>query len=174
MKVKVFLHGYFAKFHEGPIEVVAGTVAEAIEIITPQLPGFRPNAVRGRHRISVAGCDTVEDLYRPAKDGEIHLIPQFAGGKKGGFLQILLGVALVAVGWFAGVGWLVQAGALAFLGGVAQMLSPAPDSEDSKKSHYLGAAENTVQIGTRIPILYGEDLCGGQYLSFDSDAIVTG
>lgn len=174
MKVKVFLHGYFAKFHEGPIEVVASTVAEAIALVTPQLPGFRPNAVHGRHRISVVGCDKVEDLYRPAKDGEIHLIPQFAGGKKGGFLQILLGVALVAVGWFAGIGFLVQAGALAFLGGVAQMLSPAPDSEDGKKSHYLGASENTVQIGTRIPILYGEDLVAGHYLSFDTDAIRTG
>ncbi|ESY35396.1 tail assembly protein [Mesorhizobium sp. C386A] len=175
MKVKVFLHGYFAKFHKGPIEVNAATVAEAIALITPQLPGFRPNAVHGRHRISVAGCDKVEDLYRPAKGGEIHLIPQFTGGKKGGYLQILLGVALVAVGWFAGIGWLLQAGALAFLGGVAQMLMPTPSSDDNqKKSHYIGASDNTVTIGTRIPILYGEDLVGGHYLSFDTDAIVTG
>ncbi|RWI74785.1 hypothetical protein [Mesorhizobium sp.] len=175
MKVKVFLHGYFAKFHPGPIEVNASTVAEAVTLVTRQLPGFRPNAVRGRHRITVAGCENVENLYRPAVNGEIHLIPQFAGGKSGGFLQILLGVALVAVGWFAGIGFLLQAGALIFLGGISQLLMPAPDAEDNeKKSRYLGAPKNTVEIGTRIPILYGEDLVGGHFLSFDTDAIVTG
>lgn len=173
MKVKVFLHGYFAKFHQGPIEVAAATVAEAITLVTRQLTGFRPNAVNGRHRVLAVGCDKVEDLYRPAANGEVHLVPQFAGGKKGGLVQILLGAALVAVGFFTGMPWLLQAGALMFLGGVAQLLMPTPSSEDDKKSRYLGAPRNTVEIGTRIPILYGEDLVGGHYLSFDTDAIVT-
>jgi len=176
MKVKVFLHGYFSKFHEGPIEVVANTVAEAVTLVTRQLPGFKPNAVHGRHRLTVAGCPELEDLFRPAKDGEIHLVPQFVGGKKGGFLQIVLGIALVAVGWMVpGLGWLLQAGALAILGGIAQFLMPTPDSEDTaqKKSRYLGAPGNTVEIGTRVPILCGEDLVYGHYLSFDTDAIIT-
>jgi len=174
MKVKVYLHGYFSQFHEGPIEVVAATVAEAVTIVTRQLPGFKPNAVHGRHRARVVGCDRLEDLYRPAKDGEVHLVPQFTGGKKGGFMQILLGAALLAVGWFMGAAWLMQAGALMLLGGLAQFLMPTPDSEDQqKKSRYLGAPGNTVEIGTRIPILYGEDLIYGHYLSFDTDAIET-
>ncbi|WP_353645775.1 hypothetical protein [Mesorhizobium sp. WSM2239] len=174
MKVKVYLHGYFANFHEGPIEVVADTVAKAVALVTRQLPGFKPNAVRGRHRVTVVGCEQIEDLYRPAKDGEVHLVPQFAGGKKGGFIQILLGAALVAVGFFIGMPWLMQVGALMFLGGIAQFLMPTPDSEDKQlKSRYLGAPGNTVEIGTRIPILYGEDLVYGHYLSFDTDAIQT-
>ncbi|MBN7759789.1 tail assembly protein [Nitratireductor aquibiodomus] len=173
MKVKVYLHGYFAKFHEGPIEVEAETVAQAVGLVTRQLRGFQPNAVHGRHRIAIAGCDQIEDLYRPAKNGEIHLVPQFAGGKRGGFLQILLGVALVAVGWFIGATWLLQAGALMVLGGIAQFLMPTPDSEDQRKSRYLGAPGNTVEIGTRIPVLYGEDLVYGHFLSFDTDATVT-
>lgn len=173
MRVKVYLHGYFADFHPGPIEVIAKTVAEAVTLVTRQIPGFRPNAIHGRHRAAVVGCDQIEDLYRPAKNGEVHIVPQFAGGKKGGFLQIVLGAALFAVGWFVGVPFLVQAGALMFLGGIAQLLMPAPDGEDQKKSRYLGAPGNTVEIGTRIPILYGEDLVYGHYLSFDTDAIST-
>lgn len=174
MKVKVYLHGYFADFHEGPIEVNANTVAEAVTHVTRLLPGFKPNAIRGRHRVAVVGCDQVEDLYRPAKDGEIHLVPQFAGGKKGGLIQILLGAALVAVGFFAGIPWLMQVGALMFLGGLASFLMPAPDSDNKQeKSRYLGAPGNTVEIGTRIPILYGEDLIYGHFLSFDTDAIQT-
>ncbi len=174
MKVKVHLHGYFASFHQGPIEVVASTVAEAVSFVTRQLPGFQPNAVRGRHRAAVVGCNTIEDLYRPAEGGEIHLIPQFAGGKKGGFVQIIIGAALIAVGVFTQQAWLVQAGALMLLGGVAQFLMPTPDAEDqSKKSRYLGASGNTVEIGTRVPILYGEDLVYGHFLSFDTDALAT-
>lgn len=174
MKVKVHLHGYFSSFHKGPIEVDVETVAEAVTLVTKQLPGFKPNAVRGRHRVAIAGCERVEDLYRAPKDGEIHLVPQFAGGKKGGFLQIVLGAALVAVGFFMAMPWLMQAGALMFLGGLAQFLMPTPNSENEKKSRYLGAPGNTVEIGTRIPVLYGEDLVYGHYLSFDTDAIVTG
>lgn len=173
MKVKVYLHGYLSSFHQGPIEVVADTVADAVTLVTRTLPGFKPNAYQGRHRISVVGCETYEDLYTSPKDGEVHLIPQFAGGKKGGFVQILIGAALVAVGFVTGMPWLIQAGAMMFLGGVAQFLMPSPDGEDEKKSRYLGASGNTVEIGTRIPILYGEDLVHGHYLSFNTDAIET-
>jgi len=176
----VHLHGYFAKFHSGPIRVTGDTIAEIVESVTRQLPGFRPDPIKGRHRIKVAGCETLEDIYRALGDQiDIHIVPQLNGGKDGGaLLQIGLGIALIGVGFFMGgmTSWwgsmLMKVGALSLLGGLAQMLAPQPESDkdEQTKSRYLGAPKNTVQIGTRIPILYGEHQAYGHYLSFDINA----
>lgn len=177
MRVKVHLHGYLSEFANGPVEVMADTIAEAVEAVTRLLPSFRPNAVRGRHRIKVVGADVLEDLYKPLDKEEIHIVPQFCGGKEGGFFQMLLGVALVGVGLLLGAGGmvgglLIKVGAMMFLGGLAQLLAPQPeDNDDEKKNRYLGAPKNTVKIGTRVPILYGQTQVYGHYLSFDIDAI---
>lgn len=177
MKVLVHLHGYLKEFSDGPVEVMADTAAEAVEKVTRLLPGFKPNAVYGRHRVRVVGYETEKDIYDPLKGDQIHLIPQFGGGKRGGFVQLLLGVALVGVGLLVGAGTalggiLLKVGALMFLGGLAQLLSPQPeDNDDEKKNRYLGAPKNTVRLGTRIPILYGRHQVYGHYLSFNINAI---
>lgn len=171
MKVAVHLHGYFKDFHDGPLMVEASTIAHAIEIVTRQLKGFLPNAVQGRHRISVANC-SYKDLWDPLEREEIHLTPQIAYSKQGGFLQILIGIVLVGVGLLTGQPWLIKIGALVALGGLAQLLSPQPEEDqgDNRKSRYLGAPKNTVGIGTRIPILYGTHKVYGHWLAFDVDA----
>ena len=181
LRRKIILHGYFAAFHDGPIEMVGDTVAELIEGVTRQVKGFLPDPVKGRHRIKVVDFDTEESLHIPlgADVEEIHIIPQMSGGKKGGLLQILLGVVLVGVGLLLGAGslmggLLMKAGALAVLGGLTAMLAPKPEADglsEQKRSHYLGAPKNTVAIGTRIPILYGRHRVFGHYLSFDINAI---
>lgn len=165
----VVLHGYLSRFHDGPIKIIGDTVAEVIEGVTRQLKGFADR----RHRIKVVGYETEASLYqRLTDDTEIHIVPQLCGGKSGGFLQILLGVALVGVGLFLGGatlmgGILIKAGALAIIGGLSQMLAPQPEADKGEKSRYLGAPKNTVAIGTRIPILYGRYRWAGHYLSFD-------
>lgn len=176
MKCKVYLHGYLAAFHDGPVEMMGDTVAEIIEGLTRQLPGFRPDPIHGRHRISVVGYDRIEDVFSEPKSDELHIVPQLSGGKQGGLVQILLGAALLALAFFvmpaawALTGIVKSLGAAMLLGGIAQLLAPQPNTEDEKKSRYLGAPKNTVAIGTRIPILYGEYRCYGHYLSFDVDA----
>lgn len=175
---QVHLHGYLAAFHDGPITVMGNTVAEIVEAVTRQLPGFAPHPVRGRCRIKVVGRETLESLFTPLGDQiDIHIVPQFNGGKSGGLGQILLGIALIGIGIFtfgATSFWgsaLLKVGALAVLGGVAQLLAPVPEADTNKdQSRYLGSPKNTVAIGTRIPILYGRDRVYGQYLSFDINA----
>ena len=174
---KVYLHGYLSKFHEGPVLITGNTAAEIVEGVTRQLKGFAPRPGLGRHRIKVVDFETPESLYQPLGDlEEIHLVPQLAGGKNGGLMQILLGVALVAAGFFTGGatwfgGMMIKVGALMLLGGLTQMLSPQPEPENQQhKTRYLGAPSNTTKIGTRIGILYGKDRVGGQYLSFDINA----
>ena len=175
--MKVFLCGPLKKLHDGPIEVVAGTVAEAIQCVTQQVKGLRPNPVTGYTRIQVAECDKVEQIFEPTDLQEIHLLPQLNGGKRGGFIQILIGAALVGAsflipgaGAFLG-GILLKVGALMILGGVLQMMrQPARDNAQSaatNRSHYLGVPGNTVAIGTRIPILYGRRKIGMHLLSIN-------
>jgi predicted phage tail protein len=185
MRRRVYLHGALKKLHDGPIEVVATTVAEAVKLISLQLPGFRPNAIEGRKRIQVAGCETIESLFDSNNQlEELHFFPQLNGGKSGGFLQILVGAALVAASFilpvgplFAGI--LLKVGAMVVLGGVLQLFSvPARDATgptgtvgEANRSHYLGAPQNTIGIGERIPILYGRRKVGGQLLSTNITAV---
>ncbi|KQS84243.1 hypothetical protein ASG58_20965 [Rhizobium sp. Leaf383] len=178
--VKVYLHGYLSAFHDGPITMAGETAAEVIEAVTRQLPGFQPDPIRGRHRIKVAGFDTEESLHTDLgpENTEIHLVPQMSGGKNGGFLQILLGVALIGVGLLLGGAtlfgsMLIKVGALALLGGLTALLAPKPEADKSQQqtSAYLGTPKNTVKIGTRIPVLYGEHMIYPHFLSFDINAI---
>jgi predicted phage tail protein len=178
---RVHLHGPLKKLHDGPIEVNADTVAEAIRLVSLQLPGFRPNAKTGYQKIQVAGCNTVEDLFAGNDQTDIHLFPQFCGGKRGGFLQILIGSALVVasfIPFFAPLSpLLLKVGTLVILGGVLQMFAaPQRDSSNAatnaqQTNHYLGPPQNTVGIGTRIPILYGRRKVGGHILSINVNAV---
>jgi predicted phage tail protein len=173
------LHGALAGFDEQPIMIEARTVFELIEILSPQHPAFKADPVKGRTRIKVVGYDTEEDLHKYLDDVEvIHIVPQFNGGKAGGFLQILVGAALVAVGFFAfgATTWLgsmmMKVGALAALGGIASMLAPTPETPgQAQQSGYLGAPKNTTAIGTTIPVLFGEHKVFGHILAFDINAI---
>lgn len=178
----IHLHGPFAYYHDGPIEVMGDTIAEIVEAVTRQVKGFDPDPINGRKRISVVGYDTEESLYQDVSENELHIVPQMIGSKDNAVLtQIVLGSVLVGVGLAMGTtgpGALlgsiaIKIGALMILGGLSQMLSPQPEadkSSDVSRTRYLGTPKNTVQIGTRIPILYGEDRVYGHYLSFDINA----
>lgn len=179
---RIHLHGSLKSIHPEVIELHAATVAEALQAITRQLKGFAGNAVTGPLRVKVAGFETVESLIAPSDARDLHLFPQLNGGKNGGFFQVLIGAVLIAASFIPGVGTtlgpiLLKVGIMMVLGGVLQFFNtPKRDNKDSveKKSHYLGAPKNTVEIGTRIPILCGEDKIGGHYLSFNIDAVDTG
>ena len=176
---RIHLHGSLKKIHPEVIEVEADNVGEALRVVTTQLPGFKPNAIEGYKRIQVAGCRTVEDLFSETDMVDIHVFPQLNGGKSGGFIQILLGVVLIAAAFAIGAagflgGLLLKVGAMMLLGGILQLISaPKRDKDDKQqqKSHYLGPPQNTVEIGTSIPILYGRRKVGGHYLSFNVSAV---
>jgi predicted phage tail protein len=183
MMRRVHFHGYLKALCPDVIEVFASSVAEAVEGVTSQLPALAPTPLLGRHRVQVVGCETVEDL-KTSDMTEIHIVPQFSGGKKGGFTQIIIGAALIALA-FTPIGAAVLfgaklatvmffAGASLVLGGVMQLLAPAPKRDqavgDPEASKYLGTPGNTVTSGTRIPVLYGRDKVYGHILSFNINA----
>lgn len=179
---RIHLHGALKSIHPEPIEIHASTVAEALKAISRQIPGLAGNAVTGPLRIKVVGHETIESLIAPSDAQDLHIFPQLNGGKSGGFFQIVLGALLIAASFIPGVGQvfapiLLKLGIMMVLGGILQLFNtPKRDNKDKdeKKSHYLGPPKNTVEIGTRIPILCGEDKIGGHYLSFNIDAVDTG
>lgn len=181
MKRKIFLHGYLKDLHPEPIEVEATTVAEALRVLE-QIPALKPTHGLG-HPVRIDGILTDMQLFGANEHlAEIHLRPNLGGaGGNNGMVQILLGIALVAVAIWLGPGvavlggWLtsstiLMAGAGLILGGVLQMMMSTPEDSEEAQSKYLPATENTVEIGTPIPMVFGARMVGGHVLSLDSDS----
>jgi predicted phage tail protein len=173
MRRRVHLHGTFKSFHDGPIEIDSENVWDAVEAVTTQLKGFQPTLAEGRKVIQVAGYDTIEKMKAPSQDEDIHVFPSMVFSKNGGVVQTIIGAALLVVGFLTANPYLIMMGTSLMIGGVVQMLSPQPQltgNERDVRSKYLGPAQNTVQIGTPIPILYGRRRVGGHILSMNIDA----
>lgn len=180
MMKKIILHGKLKELYDKPIEVEASTIAEAVRSLQ-FIPELQPEDGKP-WPVTIQGVTNEIALYAETDQEEIHIYPRVGGaGGRGGLLQILLGITLIAlafvlpgtaIGMALGLtkGTLLLGGAMMVLGGVMQMLMPVPETDSSEASLYLGAGVNTVKIGTRIPVVYGTRKIGGHYLSFDVDA----
>lgn len=192
--VKIVLHGYLKDLYKEELILSGHSVSELINGMCKTTNAFNPVPGKGRHCISIVGYDNLDMLTQPlpADIEELHIVPTMSGGKKGGFFQIVLGAVLIAAAvWTGGatlagfqlgiaggsMGLLGSAGLSMVLGGLMSFLSPTPKADSSSQgpadpeaSKYLGATQNTVKIGTRIPIMYGENKAFGHYISFDVDA----
>lgn len=185
---KIHFHGYLREIFPEPLELAVETVEELFKALSAQTKALHPKPGQERHVLRVVGFDNAEDLFKPTDKEELHIVPAFAGGKSG-FIKVALGVALVAAAiampaniaglavvegvTIGSIAW--GLGASLLLGGLLELLSPAPKmdlggEQDPEASKYLGAPKNTVEIGTRIPILYGEHMVHGHFLSFNVDA----
>ncbi|MDG6253807.1 tail assembly protein, partial [Glaesserella parasuis] len=105
-----------------------------------------------------------------ADDCTVHFTPVVVGaGKSVGFVQAIVGVALIAVAWWNPLGWtagtamMVGAmGASMAMGGVMQLLARPPDMNtklsDSEKqqSTSFSNIRNLTPQGRPIPLLYGK------------------
>jgi predicted phage tail protein len=177
----IYLHGSLKELHPEPIKVHAQTAAEALSILK-QLPGFD---VENPVPVRVKDIECRDALYAPTELTELHVYPALMGG--GGntnILQVIIGAVLVIVGailWWTGpaggtmasVGIsMMMGGAMVMLGGIIGMLAPSPKygSSAGQQSLYIPANQNTVKIGTRIPLVYGRIRHFGHYLSFNVDA----
>jgi predicted phage tail protein len=116
-------------------------------------------------------------------------VPVIAGAGTVG--RILLGAALIAGAFFTGgatIGLLGLAapvavssillgvGASLLLGGVAQLLSPVPETptgfdstSDPRKSYSFSSIQNTSRQGTPVPVVYGEVIVGSVVISAGID-----
>lgn len=149
----------------------------------------------GWYQIRIAGEDVSEEtlsarLHEPLPPGAvIHIVPRMEGAKNGGTFQIVLGAVAIAASFFtagaslAAWGAALSAGAISassvlfsvglsmMIGGVAQMLTPKPQSpsahhaDNGKQNVYFSSLDNMIAQGNPLPILYGEMLVGSRRIS---------
>lgn len=174
--VEIKLGGYLGKAFGRVHKFLVYDTKDAIKALCMQIPGFKKalkssesKGVRfaifnGKHNIS-----NDEQFSFKCKD-TLRIIPMYAGSKRAGLFQTLLGVALLVYGSFTG-GSTYVAGFALLAGGVSQMLAPQPQGlkvkEDAgnQSSYAFGGPVNTTAQGNPIGVLYGEREVGGAIIS---------
>jgi predicted phage tail protein len=157
--------------------------AEAVRALCTQLPGFERELMESKDRgigyVVYVGKRNVteEELAWRSGCDDIRIAPVLTGAKKAGLGQIIIGVLLVAVGYaFAGVTGgaslvLVKFGMSMIIGGVIQLLMPAPkgpgdlDKPENRANYGFNGPVNTQAQGNPVPVLYGELITGSAVIS---------
>lgn len=168
------------------------TPAEAIRALCANFPGFyrelldsEKNGVGYRVLNGKTELEKADQIKEPSS-GTLRIIPVVigAGGPVG---RILIGAALITAavllpaaapaiftaGSFAAgaAGVAFNVGVALTLGGVAQLLSPAPPSQgpqesaDNQPSYIFNGPVNTIAAGHPVPVGYGRMIVGGAVVS---------
>lgn len=141
--------------------------AEAIRALCAILPGFQQYLTRAKENgmafaVFVGKQNLTKDqLQDPPGHEDIRIAPVLLGSKRGGVLNIILGVVLIVVGVYTrNVNLIVQGGAMV-VGGVVQMLGPQPkglgsqDSAENRPNYSMNGTVNTQAQGNPVPVAYG-------------------
>ncbi|MBI6925909.1 tail assembly protein [Pseudomonas putida] len=125
-----------------------------------------------------------EDDFERGGATEVRIVPVVGGSKRGGGLQTVLGVVLIALAYFNPFGYfsgpavsaMYAAGAANVAGGLMQMLSPQArglsqsGAPENLPSYAFGSAKNTTASGNPVPICIGERRWGGAIISASIEA----
>lgn len=184
----IILNGQLGKLFGRRHRLDVATAAEAVRALCANFPGFERHMIETKclgYRVKLhdAPLQDPKELHHPVGGNTITITPVVSGAGRG-LGQILLGAALIAVSFIPGLNVAVWAGAsttfaaIAFnvgfslvLGGVAQMLSPAPktgqpnERPDNKPSDIFNGPVNTTAQGQPVPVGYGRLIVGGAVIS---------
>lgn len=170
------LGAQFGRVHR----IAVSSTAEAVRALCVMLPGFNRELMTSRDRGIVYACFLGKrnigqgELTLAGGTEDIRISPRIAGAKSGGFLQIILGVALIAASFIPGVGAfavpLLSMGASMAIGGVLQMLVPQQSTAsaadvDNGASYNFNGPVNTTAQGNPVPVLYGRMIVGSSVIS---------
>lgn len=185
MMREVVLHGALEKFGRSFYFDVK-TVQEAVHALTSQVRGLYKTIRSGEFRVLADHIELGEseismDLGLVQK---IHITPVPVGSKDGGVFKVILGVALLGVGFAIGASATIGGGLFAglsgktflmlgagfMLNGIGQMLSPTPtvstnESADDKPSYIFTSPLNITEEGNCIPCAYGSPYCSTLVIS---------
>jgi len=164
------------------------SVSEALKAINANKPGFMQDIKKDQYYNVVVGdlkeenCLNDTTIWMEHKEGDIWIIPEIVG-KKRGLLQTIIGAVLVVVGvvasiYGAGIGSpLIKLGVGMMLSGVAMMLTPVPgtpeysnrERPDERPSFLFDGPVNTNEQGGAIPLVYGKMVVGSTVVSTTID-----
>ena len=176
---RIELHGILADKFGKSFDLDVASPREACTALSYQIDGFK-NFMMTAHESGLFFAVFNDDENIGANEIEhntgasvIRIVPEIvgAGGKIGGWLQVVAGAALVTAGLFVpGMQWAIGAGVGLMLGGAATLLMPTPNIEQqdeagNKASYAFGGAITTVAQGNPVPVLLGEREIGGFVIS---------
>lgn len=155
------------------------SVAEAVSFLLANFPHLEAHISTRNYRVKVGRRLAAEDdlSFTLNNDATISFIPVLAGA--GAVWRIIAGTLLIAASFLIpGVALFGMAlapiafgiGASLVLGGVAQLLSPVPqtnigEDKDPKKTYSFSGIQNTSRQGLPVPVIYGETIVGSITIS---------
>ncbi|MGE1156708.1 tail assembly protein [Pseudomonas kitaguniensis] len=162
----------FGRLHRR--QVASGDTWEVLRALKATIDGFEAE-IRRLDRLGLRFAifrnrkNVGADDFGMGGAREIRIVPVVEGSKRGGILQIVLGVVLIAASYFGAP--TAPAGIALLAGGVIQMLSPQASglkqsaSPENMPSYAFGSAKNTTASGNPVPICIGERRWGGAIIS---------
>lgn len=162
----------FGRLHRR--QVASGDTWEVFRALKATIDGFEAE-IRRLDRLGLRFAifrnrkNVGADAFGMGGAREIRIVPVIEGSKRGGILQIVLGVVLIAASYFGAP--TAPAGIALLAGGVIQMLSPQAAglkqsaSPENMPSYAFGSAKNTTASGNPVPICIGERRWGGAIIS---------
>lgn len=173
------------------------TPGEAVRALCANFPEFEQHLIESEkrnvgYRILLGKNDIpLDDIHNPAGSSTIKFVPVIQGAGGNGFVNVLIGAAIIGAAFFtggaslvAGAGFFGTTVATTFLGGIAlgvgaslvlsgvsQMLSPTPKSDvpgerpENQPSYVFNGAVNTTAQGQPVPIGYGRMIVGSAVIS---------
>lgn len=181
---KIKLYGNLAEFCNGQteFEAVANTPTDALRFLAVNFKGLDKHMAEQFYQVKLGKTNLdYEELLYPAGYEEIKIIPVVSGS--GNIGKILAGIALIGLAFAmggsgfsllktpligkSGLNWAALAGRIGMvlvLTGVAGLLTPIPEVDDSesdpRNSFSFSGIQNTARAGTVIPVIYGEIITG--------------
>lgn len=172
----------FGRLHR----LAVSSTSEAIRALCVLLPGFENRLLDSeskgvRYACFIGKRNLREDeLARPSGNEDIRIAPMPTGAKRGGLMQVVVGVALIVASFIPGLNVALWAGASSSfmamgvsmaLGGVIQLLTPqqralsVKDGPNNGASYNFNGPVNTTAQGNPVPVLYGELIVGSSTIS---------
>lgn len=176
---KVILDGPMGTRFGKEWDLAVSTPAQALQLIEANKPGLtawmRGNASKyANYRVTIidkagkkVGLDEDTFTLERSQPAIIRFTPVTAGRSAG--LRVVVGVALmISAIWLGAPAF--YAGASMALGGLIEILSPRPKSDqaasdNSINSYYFNGPTNTATQGNPVPLIYGRCLVGSQAVS---------
>lgn len=186
---KIFLTGKLGKLFGEKWELDVQSVSEAIRAINANTKGkfFEYLRTDGAKKYYKIGLGKKENLIEPLVEAngvsgktDIYIMPTIKGSSAVG--KIIAGIVLIVVGIVAmayGQTWgaqLVKLGAGLVLGGIVQLLTPVPPSNqtsesDGRGSNIFAGNANTVTQGSAVGVIYGRVLVSPMPISLSVDNV---
>ncbi|MEE5088369.1 tail assembly protein [Pseudomonas alliivorans] len=162
----------FGRVHHRQID--SGQTWEVFKALKATLEGFaeeirRLDRLGMRFAIFRNGKNVGEEGFGLGGSREVRVVPVLHGSKRGGIIQTIIGVVLIAASFFGAP--TAPAGIALLAGGVIQMLSPQAAgikqsaAPENQPSYAFGSAKNTTASGNPVPICIGERRWGGAIIS---------